>query len=67
MKWKRASSSYDTHQCKNHTIQRMALKGTSLYWPLKNVGVKLQKQKFLCKKLSSPLIARKRPLFTGLK
>jgi hypothetical protein len=35
MKMKKASSNYDTKQCTNHTIQRMAFKGTIALFSVK--------------------------------
>ncbi len=49
MKMKKASSNYDTKQCTNHTIQRMALKEQSHFFQLKNKTSKAKK--VLCEKL----------------
>jgi hypothetical protein len=57
VKRKKSGSNYDTKQCKNCTVQRMAFKGTITFLQLNDIGIQNFKgRKVLCKNhLSSPL------------
>jgi hypothetical protein len=67
MKRKKASSNYETKQCKKHTIQRLAFKGTVKLFAVKEYWhEKLQRIKVQCKNLLefSFKPGKKRPGFT---
>jgi hypothetical protein len=71
VKRKKASSDYDTKQCKKSTIHRMAFKGTITLLAVKITGIKItsKTKKDPVYELTefSYKSGRKRPRFTGKK